>query len=262
MKITSVVTTISAGVFKFITKVINSNGLEIKEILLSQQAISQSNLSESALIDGSVLIHVEEDQTYITINKNLSTIASMSIYDFGYEQLITGIQKIFGIQKDEARDLVTLYGSLKEDTNRVIVSKKVDHIEKTYTTVDLNRIIKAFMTKLLSVAKQFLAQKNVSSLPVIISGGVEQLDGVLEFSNSHLDSTSVSVYNPISFIEINLENKEAIGATLFNKRIDEINGRQLNTIVETNPNLISSLKKKHNISLLNKIIEKIGGKNV
>ncbi len=262
LKITSVVTTINAKIYDNITTLIESHNLKIDKVLLSQQAISQTNLSSSALVEGAVLIHVDEEQTFITINKNLSTIASMSIYDFGYKQLVTGIAKVFGIQKTEARDLITIHGSLTDEINRVITSRKLESEDKVYRTNDLNRIIDSFVSKLMLVTKQYLNQKNVSKLPIVISGQIEQLKGMQEYAETVLESSSISIYNPISFIEISIENKEAIGLTMFNRRIDEINGRQLNTIVETNPNLVSSLKKEKNINLFNKIIEKIGGKNV
>ncbi len=229
---------------------------------MSHQAISQTNLSGSALAEGVVLIHVDDEQSYITINKNLSTIASMSIYDYGHNSLVSGIAKMFGIQKHEADDLITIHGTLSEEINRVITSRKLEGEDKVYRSHDLNRIIHPFVKKLLLVTKQYLAQKNVSNLPIVISGKIEQLEGILEFAKETLGNSEISIYNPISFIESSIDNKEAIGITIFNRRIDEINGRELNTIVDTNPNLISSLKKEKNASVFNKIKLKIGGKNV
>ncbi|WKX02741.1 hypothetical protein [Candidatus Mycoplasma mahonii] len=263
LKVTSVVTTIAFNIYEFITQLINSKNLKINKFLLSHQAISQNNLSESALAEGAILIHVEGNETFITINKNSSTIASMSIYDFGFKSLEAGISKLFGCSKEEAKKMITLYGSFNQNINRVIFRKYVNHKEKLFMQTDLNKIIDSFVEKLLMVSKQFITQKKVSMLPIIISGRVEQIDGILEFAKASFGANHVSIYNPLTYISASSKNICAIGITLFNERINEILGRQNNTIVETNPQRISSLKKedsKNNI--MKRIIEKLGGKNV
>lgn len=263
LTVTSMVTTISQETYDYVSQVVKSKGLTINQILLSTQAISQNNLSSSALTDGAILIHIGQNQSFVTINKNLSTIKSMSFYDFGYKNLISGVAKIFNCSKTEARNLIAIHGTLdKANTNRVILSSQEPQNKKVFYRSQLNEIIESFIYKLFMTAKQFAYQNNVSHLPVVLSGHIGKIDKLNEYASDIFESKHVSIYSPTTYIEVNGHNIEAIGAVNFIKRIDETLGRQLNTIVETNPNLISSMKRKNNNTWISRILEKIGGKNV
>lgn len=258
---TSMVTTISQETYDYVFQVVKSKGLNIKQLLLSTQAISQNNLSSSALAEGAILIHIGQNQSFITINKNLSTIKSMSFYDFGYRNLVSGIAKIFNCSKDEARNLIAIHGSLnKTNINRVILSNKNHDKNKVVYRSQLNEIIESFIQKLLLVANQFAFQNKVSHLPIVLSGHISKIDGLLEFAKEKFKTKHVSIYNPTTYIEVNGHNIEAIGTVNFINRIDEILGRQLDTTVETNPNTVSSMK--NNNTWISRVLEKIGGKNV
>jgi len=245
--VTSMVSTISQAAYDYVTQVVKSKGLNINQILLSTQAISQNNLSSSALMSGSVLIHIGQNQSFVTINKNLSTIKSMSFYDFGYKNLITGVSKIFRCSKEEAHNLIVIHGTLnQQNKNRVILTDQSNLKNKIIYRSQLNEIIESFISKLLLAAKQFALQNKVEHLPVVLSGHISKINSLKEYAESKFNSEHISVYNPTTFIEVNGHNTEALGTVNFITRIDEVLGRQLNTIVETNPNTVSSMKRKNN----------------
>jgi len=244
---TSMVTTISQATYDYVTQVVKSKGLNINQILLSTQAISQNNLSESALASGSILIHIGKNQSFVTINKNLSTIKSISFYDYGYKNLIAGVSKIFNCSKEEARNLIAIHGTLDQTkNNRVIYIDQSSLKQKVVYRSQLNEIIETFISKLFMSAKQFAAQNKVGQLPIVLSGKISKIDSLEKYTKTKFESNNISVYTPITFIEVNNRNTEALGVVNFIGRIDEVFGRQLNTIVETNPNTVSSMKKKNN----------------
>ena len=258
---TSMVTIISQQTYDYVSQVVMSKGLKIKQILLSTQAISQNNLSSSALVEGAVLIHIGKKQSFVTINKNLSTIKSISFYDYGYQNLILGAAKILNCSKNEACDLIAIHGNLDQtNINRVISSGQSYDKSKLIYSSQLNEIIKSFIEKLLIATNQFVSQNNVSHFPIVLSGQISKINGLKEFTTKKFKSQHVSIYNPITYIEVNGHNIEAIGTVNFINRMDKVLGSQLDTTIETNPSTISSMKK--NNTWISKLIEKIGGKNV
>lgn len=235
------VTTVSKDMIIFINQTVKSHGLKISQILLSPQAIAQNNISDGALKKGSVLVHFGSNQTSVVINKNLSSIAIFNIYNFGHKRLIDGVAKVFGISKTKAAELLTVHGSLDDITNRVIYNHQDGLSEKTFLTDDLQKIIKAYFEKLLVIINKFISQKQLLDLPVIFTGKVTGFEGLNEFSKQYLDSTFISTYNPISYVERNNDNIEALGSLNFINRMDQVLGKKFNTIVETNPHSITRL---------------------
>lgn len=71
----------------------------------------------------------------------------------------------------------------------------------------------------------------------------------------------VSVYNPMSFVETNDKNINALGLIKFMNVMDRVMGRIYNTIIETNPSSLASLKaqNQNNKGLIAKLIAKLGG---
>lgn len=259
LTVSSAVTTISLEAYDYITQVTASLSLDVSQILLSPQSISQNHLSESALVSGAVLIHVSENQSFVTINKNRATVASMSIYDYGFKNLVNGIAHKFNCSNAEARDLLVAHGSFDE-SNRVIYTHQIGLKEQIFTSADLSVIMKSFMNSLLMVIKKYLQQKNISNLPIVISGKIWKLDNIEKYVKDYMQETYVSIYNPMSFVETNDKNMNALGLIKFMNTMDEIMGRVYNTIVETNPGSIALLKAQNqNKGIIAKLLAKIGG---
>lgn len=173
LTLTSAATSISKEVYDFISQIMAKAGLKISQVLLSTQTISQSHLSTNALAVGAVLVHIAEHQSFVTINRNYATLASLCFYDFGFKNLIAGIVKVFNCSAQEARSLVTAHASFADgDDDKVIYTRQSGLAEEVFTLHNLRQVIKAFMTQLLLPIKQFLAQKGVLNLPIVISGKV------------------------------------------------------------------------------------------
>ena len=242
LTVTSSVTTISIETYDFINQAVKSHGLNVSQILLKPQTITQNNMSEHILKTGAVMIHVGSNQSYITINKNLSTLSLLSIYDYGYNKLVKGVRKVLGTSEEEAKNLLIVYGTLdKAKINCVIFTRQEGINERIFYTKDLRKILESFYSKLFSVANKFITQKGVERLPIVISGKTDQTDGLEEFSKEYFSSEHISKYNPISYIELNEGNTEALGMKKFMARMDKQMGVKYNTIVETNPHSVASL---------------------
>lgn len=261
LTVSSTVTSISLQAYDFIMQVTKSLSLDISQILLSPQSISQNHLSDNALSSGAVLIHISENQSFVTINKNRATVASMSIYDFGFKNLVNGIVKTLGCSPKEARDIIAAHGSFDEQTKRVIYTNQTGLKELVFTSGELAKLITMFMTQLLAVIRKFLQQKGVSNLPIVISGKVWKIDQIESFVRNFMLESHVSIYNPMSFIETNDKNINALGLIKFMDIMDKVMGRVYNTIIETNPNSLALLKAQHQNSKgwFAKVITKIGG---
>lgn len=125
LTVTSSVTTVNRKTYEYILQAAKAIGVEVSQILLSSQTNTFAHLSQNALAEGVVHINVNDNQVNLTINKNNSIVASMSLYDYGYKFLIKGVMSEFNCSKETARDLVAAHGSVKADSNRIIYSNQI-----------------------------------------------------------------------------------------------------------------------------------------
>lgn len=242
LTVISSVTTISSETHDYIVQMTKAQKLEISQILLSPQSISQNHLSSNALASGAALIHVGESQTCVAINKNGATIANLSIHDYGFKSLIQGIVKVIGCTNDEARNLVAAHATLGDEDTRNIFTLSHNAKKSFFTTNDLKHIIEAFMSRLLNHVSQFLESKQVSDLPIVVSGKIWKIEKIDRYIKEKLLVKHVSIYNPLTFIEMNDRNINALGLLNFMQTMDNVLGKQYDTKVETNPNTLSQLK--------------------
>lgn len=258
---TATITTISVATYEYIQQVAKAAGLKINQIMLSHQTVTFANLSRNALTTGAVHININNSQVSITINKNNSIVSSMLLYDYGFKYLIKGVMNKFGCSKEKAIDLVTAHASVKLKTKRIIYSHQIGIDTHSYTNDDLLNIIQKYLYKMLALIKKYLSQKRIENLPIVFSGLLSNAKGLTEFIVKHMNSEKVSIYKPLSFIEINKNNTNGLGVSNFNEIIDEVLGRQLDTIVQTNPNLLKTLRKtKEKSNWFTTIKNKIGRK--
>lgn len=256
---TMAVTSIASEAYDYVNQVVKAQGLEITQILLKPQTISQTNLSESALVSGAVLIHFGYHHAFVTINRNNGTVAAVTYYEAGFKHLLKAIATRFSCSVNEARELVTIYGNLaNRKENRVIYTRQEGVKELTHTAAELSAIIEQYSSRILTVANKFIEQKGVQSLPVILSGEFSHTNGFEEYAKMVLQK-SISTYHPMSYLEMNYSNHSTLGVMNLNQRLDGVLSKQLNTIVETNPNTFSTLNKKPK-NFMMKFMEKIGGK--
>lgn len=255
---TMAVTEISSEVVEYVTGVVESQKLKITQILLKPQTISQNNLSENAIFNGSILIHVGKEQSFVSINKNHCTVDHVSFYKSGLNQLINGVAKIFGCTQKEAENLITIYGTFQSEENRVIYTHEEGIQIKSHTISELKNIINSYTNRLLALAQKFIEQKGLTSLPIVFSGAITKVEHFKEFAHSIFEG-NISIYQPMNFVEINNQNHSSIGILNLNSRLDNVLGKQFNTIVETNPNTFSSLRRAKK-GIWDKIIDKVGGR--
>ena len=261
LKMTSAITTISRKTYEFIHQAAKAVNIEVSQILLSNQTVSQAHLSKNALANGSILININNNQVNLTVNKNNSTVASMSIYDYGFKHLIKGIMTEFTCSEKSARDLLDAHSSIRNKDIRVIYSNQIGTDDWSYTNLQLGNIIKKYLNKLVVILNKFIDQRKIEKLPIIFSGKLHAVRGIKDYLREKMNTENISVYSPLTFIEMNDDNTNGIGVINFIKVMDSVLGKHYDTIVNTNPSSLKSLRR-HNEQKgwLAKIKNKIGGK--
>lgn len=253
------VTTINPEVKTFINKIVKNQSLNVIQIFMKDQVISQNNLSENALFSGSVLLHIADNNSFMTINKFHATVKTLSYYNAGYEKLELYISKEFNCSLEQAKQLISVYGTFIGGNNRVIFTNEDKVPAVAYTSDDLTTLIKNFLRRMLVLSEKYIEKQGVEHLPVVISGEITNIDGFEDYARQ-IFKGNLSIYQPFSYIEVNGANHSSMGVVQFNNRMDKKLGIQYNTIVETNPNPFSSLIKPKK-SVWQKIIDKVGGRN-
>ena len=164
---------------------------------------------------------------------------------------------------EKAREIIAAFGSLQNKTKSIIHTNKIGAIQNSFTNLELENIIKKYLYKMLSLVNKYISQKKLISLPIIFSGKLSGVSGLDKYLSS-ISNCPISIYSPISFIERNEENIESIGVINYNEVMDNILGKQLDTIIHTNPHSMKSLKsnRDRDVKWYVRIKEKIlGGKN-
>ena len=259
LTMTSSVTTISEEAFEYINQVAKAADIEIAEILLSNQTTTFAHLSKNVLAEGSILFNISMNQVNITVNRNNAIVASMTFYDYGYKSLIKGIMTQLSCSKDIARNLVAAHGSFTNNINRVIHSERIGTDSKSYTNVDLMKIINYYLYKLTATIKKYIEQMNIGNLPIFFSGELAKFEGI-EQKMSSLFEKQVSAFKGLTYVERNWNNVHTIGTINFIDIMNLVLGKKYDTIVNTNPNAIPNIKSKSNKGWFAKMKDKIGWK--
>lgn len=262
LTIISTITTISKNVYEYIYNTAKNADVEIAEILLTGQTESLANLSQLALSNGSVLIHIGEEQTNLMINKNNSVVSMLPIYHMGYKDLIKGIMKKFKCEKNIAIDLFNAHATLLDDKIKVIHTSQIGAENWTFTNKDLEEVLIRYFDALNAIAKKYLSQKKIEGLPIIYSGKLNKIKNLEDYIRNEMVPEKATLHNPLTFIEMNCENVNSLGTLNFIKIMDEVQGKQYDTIVNTNPNTLNSIRMNNIIqkNWFEKLKTKIGGK--
>ena len=147
---------------------------------------------------------------------------------------------------------------------RVINSNNINDGANVFTNIDLKNIIKQYLSKMAALIKKYISQKNIGKLPIVFAGKITTISGFEDYILSIINEHQISIYSPLSFLERNEKNLESIGIMNYNEVMDIVLGKQLDTIVHTNPQSIKTLKRKSEkeIKWLVRIKNKIlGGEN-
>ncbi len=260
LKIKSIITTINIKVYEYIDFLIKSCNLKINQILISDYAISLSKLSNNAIWNGSILIDIQKNNVNLTINKFNGTFSSLTINDFGFNNLIIGIKKYFNCSYNQSINLLKIYGNLNEKNKKIIFSENIDLKNKTFTNYDLNKIIEIYFQKLNFLIKKYLSQKNILKLPIIFAGKLFENPWKINKLKKTFETKEIFLYKPTTFIEKNEENMNNIGLIKFFEIRQKLLEIKIDEIVNTNTKSIETIfnKKKNRNTIFDKILSKIG----
>ena len=260
LSVVTAVTTINSQTYDYINQIARTANLEISEILLSNQTNSLAVLSKNIVHSGASHIHIGDQQAEITINKNNAVVATLSLYEYGFKHLMRGIVNKFNCSMSEAKELFMAHASFKPNNLRVIYSNQIGTESRSHTNIELSNIIKEYFNKLLLIAKTFLVQRGVQKLPLVISGKLGKLEYMPQLAKEVTGFEHVSIFQPLSFIEMDESNWNALGVINFIDNMNHMLERDYDTIVHTNPNTLRLNKLNTKRSFLGKLKEKIGGK--
>jgi len=242
------ITKISKEIVDYVTQTVNEVNINIDRILLKPQVMSQNNVSANALLKGSVNIHIDQDYTYLTINKYGATVSMKILENFGHNNLVKGISQFIGFDESEVKKAISIFTSQQKTIGNI----------NSETNEKVKKIIIKFMDKLVAKAKVHITEKNVTHLPIIISGQVNFVDDFCKIAKLHFNGP-VTKYEPMTYVEFNYKNRPTNGLSNLNATFSKVIGENILSIIETNPNKFSSLSyniKKEGI--LTKMLKKIG----
>ena len=261
---TSSITKISNEAYEYIENLAKLANVYINNIFLLNNIMSHAKLSSGAMNQGAILVNVTDTQVSITINKNSASIASFHIYEYGFKYLLKGIAIKLNCSLAKAREIFAAQASIFNKDKRVINSNGIDADASAFTNIDLENITKQYISKMAVVIQKYISQKKIGNIPIVFSGKTTNISGFENYISSLFKEYPISVYSPLSFIERNEKNHESIGIMNYNEIMDKVLGKQLDTIVHTNPHSIKSLirKSEKEVKWLVRFKEKIlGGQN-
>ncbi|CAM9098165.1 hypothetical protein MYMA111404_00460 [Mycoplasma marinum] len=261
LKVKIAISSISQIVQRYIKDIISNAGLSVSQILTDTHVISQATISNSAIAEGAISVHIGMKRTNVAVNVNSATISTFDL-PLGFKHLVEKVSEYFECSNEIARNLIRVHGALSEGANDIIFTTKKGLKTISFTQKHLNTIISQFVNRTAKYAQAFIGRHELfKKLSVVISGEINNFTGVKKFMSKTFSSEFVSFYKPLMFIASNTKNLETIGTTYFIRRYDKVIGKDFNTIVMTNPNTIDTLRNTKQ-SLFAKFINKIGGKDV
>ncbi|CAM9110476.1 hypothetical protein [Mycoplasma todarodis] len=261
LKVKVALSSISKVVKNYVKEIIENAGLSVSQILTDAHVIPQATISNSAIAEGAISVHIGMKRTYVTVNVNSATISTFNL-PLGFVNLVEKVSEYFECSPETARNLIKVYGKLDKGSDDIIFTTQKGLKSISFTQNNLNSIIGQFVNRVAAYAQAFIGKhESLKKLSVVISGEIKNFTGLKEFASKSFSSEFVSIYKPLMFIASNTKNLETIGTTSFIRRYDKVIGKDFNTIVMTNPNTIDTLRKTKT-SFIARFINKIGGKNV
>ena len=260
----SSVTTISDEAYNYVNNLAKLTDIDINNIFLSNNVISHAKLSTGAMNQGAILVNITDNHVGITINKNSASVASFHIYKYGFKYLLKVIATKLNCSLVKASEIFAAQGSLLNRDECVINSNSINSDKNVFTNIDLENITRQYISKMIALIKKYISQKGISNLPIVFSGKITRITGFEDYASSMISGYPISIYSPLSFIERNEKNLESIGIMNYNEIMDNVLGKQMDTIIHTNPHSIKSLKRKSEkeVKWLVRIKEKLlGGQN-
>ncbi|TCG10496.1 hypothetical protein [Mycoplasma todarodis] len=261
LKVKVALSSISKVVKNYVKEIIENAGLSVSQILTDAHVIPQATISNSAIAEGAISVHIGMKRTYVTVNVNSATISTFNL-PLGFINLVEKVSEYFECSLETARNLIKVYGKLDKGSDEIIFTTQKGLKSVSFTQNNLNSIIGQFVNRVAAYAQAFIGKhESLKKLSVVISGEIKNFTGLKEFTSKSFSSEFVSIYKPLMFIASNTKNLETIGTEEFIRRYDKVIGKDFNTIVMTNPNTIDTLRKTKT-SFIARFINKIGGKNV
>ncbi len=261
LKVQVAISSISNVVYSYVKELIENAGFSVSQILADVHVIPQATISNSAIAEGAISVHVGIKRTSVSVNVNSSTVSTISL-PIGFINLVEKVSEHFECSLETARNLIKVYGKLDKGSEDIIFTIQKGLKSMSFTQNHLNSIIGQFVKRIAIYSQAFIDKyESLKKLSVVISGEVKNLTGLKEFVNEFFSSEFVSVYKPLMFIASNKKNLETIGTNEFIKRYNKVIGKNFNTIVMTNPNTLEVLRKTKT-SFIAKFIDKLGGKDV
>ena len=260
MSVLSAITTISTSVYDYINQIAQAINVEVSQILLANQAVAFANVSKKALSSGVINIHIGDNQTNVSIIKSNTIVSTLYLYNYGYKFFIKGLMLKFKCTKEEALKIMSAHASISPEVNSTVFTNQIDFKDFSFKANDLKSLIEYYIGKLIVVAMKYVSDKNVSHLPIIFSGNLSEIDGVESYVAEKTKKDNIRVYKPLEYIQLNVQNTFALGTINYIDMTNELLGKNIDTIVHTNPNTLNIVKKEKQKGLFTWIKKRIGGK--
>lgn len=178
--------------------VIESAGIRVKRVVVAPYCVARLLANDSSLPKSFIYFDCGDQITTATIISGGSIFNSCYFFGGG-NKLSNVIQNKFGINKQDADNIIRLYGydTRKLSYNPIVCTVK-DHDDNVheYTVIDLNECIKQYLDSYIHSMKTSLAQLKTAipsqkDLPIVIGGGFSKLSGLVDYIRENFNYISV-----------------------------------------------------------------------
>jgi cell division protein FtsA len=183
---------ISAGsnTIKNLENVVKQCDLEIENIVYTPYAIGVSLLSEEEKELGVALIDIGSTLSSVSIFYNSSILYS-KVIPLGGNMVTNDISRIFSLSLSNAERIKIINGQLIEELENSLSTIEVGSLGEENESIEITRrdlisVIKPRIYEIVNNINKYIKDSNYNNIisnRVVITGGVSQMDGIIDFAS-------------------------------------------------------------------------------
>ena len=170
--------------------VVKNSDLEIEKIVYIPYATGLSLLSEEEKELGVALIDLGSTLSSVSIFYNGAMLYS-KVIPLGGNMVTTDISRIFSLSLSNSERIKIINGQLIEELENSLSTIEVDDLGEENESIEITRrdlisVIKSRISEIVHTVNECILESNYNNIianRVVITGGVSQMDGLIEFSS-------------------------------------------------------------------------------
>ena len=179
-----------ANTLRNLENVVKNSDLEIEKIVYIPYAIGLSLLSEEEKELGVALIDLGSTLSSVSIFYNGAMLYS-KVIPLGGNMVTTDISRIFSLSLSNSERIKIINGQLIEELENSLSTIEVNSLGEENESIEITRrdlisVIKPRISEIVHTINECILESsynNIIANRVVITGGVSQMDGLIEFSS-------------------------------------------------------------------------------